>query len=65
MQDESILKELIGMDDQAAATLVQKSSLIPRIVYEDGEHYIVTMDIRGDRINLSLEKGKVISAYFG
>lgn len=36
-----------------------------RIVREDGVDFMVTCDYEPERINLCLEKGKVVNAYLG
>jgi hypothetical protein len=36
-----------------------------RIVTQDDVHYMVTDDIRLDRLNLELKEGIVVSAYIG
>jgi hypothetical protein len=61
MNDE----ELIGLDVDEAIDLIAEAGLKHRIEYEDGQPYMLTMDFRMDRINLSIEKGKVIKTRRG
>ena len=60
-----LIKRLIGMDEKAAEGLVVANGMIFRVVYADGESFIVTADFRPDRINVWLSGGIVTSANMG
>ena len=56
---------VIGMEKQAALDLITGSGLKARVESEDGEHHFLTMDIRTDRLNLTVTDGKVTSVRRG
>ena len=58
-------QEVIGMEKHAAIVKIENAGCVARIVAEDGEHFIVTMDMRADRLNLEVVQGKVVSAHRG
>lgn len=62
---DKFLHKLIGLKTEDAIRLLKLFSFKSRIVYEDGEHFIITMDLRFDRVNLEIEEGFVVSAHFG
>ena len=59
------LHKLIGLTTDDAILLIKDNNFTSRIVYEDGEHFILTMDLCFDRVNLEIEEGIVVSANFG
>lgn len=67
VNDEHIIldQEIIGMDKYAAIVRIENADQKARIVAEDGEHFIVTMDYRLDRLNLEIVGGKVVSVHRG
>ena len=56
---------VIGMEKQAALDLITGSGLRARIETEDGEHFILTMDLDNNRLNLTVTDGKVTSVRRG
>ncbi len=62
---DKFLHKLIGLKTEDAIRLLNENNFKSRIVYEDGEHFIITMDLRFDRVNLEIEEGFVVSAHFG
>jgi len=60
-----IEQEVIGMEKQAAIDLIKSQGLKVRVRSEDGQAFVGTCDYRLDRINLSIENGKVIKASKG
>jgi hypothetical protein len=65
MEKNIFIHKLIGLTTEDAIRLIKDNNFISRIAYEDGEHFIITMDICVDRINLEIEEGIVVSAHFG
>ena len=65
MEQNIFIHKLIGLTTEYAIQLIKDNNFTSRIVYEDGEHFIITMDLRFDRINLEIEEGIVVSAHFG
>ena len=57
--------ELIGMDVSDAIDMLDEAGTRHRIEYEDGQSFMLTMDFRMDRVNLSIENGKVIKTRRG
>lgn len=58
-------QEVIGMEKHAAIVKIEDANCRARIVAEDGEHFIITMDARPDRLNLEIVQGKVVGVYRG
>lgn len=58
-------QEVIGMEKLAAIAKIESAKQVARIVVEDGEDFIVTMDYRPDRLNLEIVGGKVVSVHRG
>lgn len=55
-------REIIGMSVQDAKKLAEKNDYGLRVVYEDGQHYMVTKDFRMTRCNVFVENGKIVEA---
>ena len=56
---------LIGMNIDEVETLAASKGFITRIVERDGESFIVTMDYRTNRVNLTVEKDIVTKVFIG
>lgn len=54
--------EFIGLTLEEAEKKLGKKA---RVTREDNESFMVTMDMRADRLNVRLDNGKVTSAYYG
>lgn len=63
--DELFIKEIIGMEKLSAIIKIENAGYHVRIVAEDGEDFVHTMDYRTDRFNLEVVNGKVSAAYRG
>ncbi|MCW1921948.1 hypothetical protein OKA05_05250 [Luteolibacter arcticus] len=50
----------VGMDEKAAGAMADKAGVKWRVISVDGESRPVTMDHRPDRLNFTIEAGKVI-----
>lgn len=59
------VKDLVGMKEVEAIKKLGDLGVKIRIVSRDGEHFIVTRDFKNDRVNLSIENGKVSKADVG
>jgi len=57
--------QVIGREEQSAKDYIQSYSLRWRVVKRDGIPFIVTGDVDGNRINLSIDKGTVTKASRG
>lgn len=57
--------EFLGLEKDKAIALCLSQGFTYRVVYEDGEYFIVTMDLRMDRVNFSIENNIVISSHIG
>ena len=62
---QSIANQMIGMTIDEATSLAEGSQLIVRIVEQDGESFMVTMDFRTNRVNLVIENGVVTRVSVG
>jgi hypothetical protein len=49
---KELLESLIGMDKDSGSELCKENDYKVRITREDSNNYIITMDLRFDRINL-------------
>ncbi len=65
MSDMFSTQSLIGLTKEAAKDLAEKNGYTIRVMNEDGQAFMGTMDIRSDRINLSISGGKVVEAKVG
>jgi hypothetical protein len=59
------LKALIGLDLAKARQLAQQHGYKLRVIMQDGVSFPITMDYCFNRINVSVVKGKVVSASIG
>lgn len=57
--------ELIGMEKQAALDLCSQEGVRVRVENEEGEPFMLTMDYRPTRLNLTIKNGKVVSVRHG
>src|SRR5262249_11428791 len=62
---DEFCRKLIGMDYADATRKITEAGYSHRLVYMDGTAFPVTQDWRPNRINLSVENGKVIRASVG
>jgi hypothetical protein len=59
------LVPLLGATEAEAAASVAQAGGLLRVSNRDGKPMVCTRDYRTDRVNLHLEGGKVVAAYFG
>lgn len=57
--------DFVGLTVEAGESLAKERDLANRVVSVDGEVRPVTMDYREDRINFTIEKGKIVKATRG
>lgn len=62
---EPFLESLKGKTEVEARELCKDTEYTVRKVREDGEHFIITMDLRFNRINLELENGLIVKCDIG
>jgi hypothetical protein len=62
---EEVAHDVIGRSEEEAIRLIEDAGLVPRTVSRDGETFAVTEDYRTDRINLTVEQGRVSRADVG
>lgn len=53
---------LVGKSKEVALDIIQSNGYTARVVAEDSTSYMVTMDIRMNRVNLQLRNNIVIAA---
>jgi hypothetical protein len=59
------LTSLLGLTEKEACAKIRGASLIDNIVCRDGEWFVCTAEDRPDRVNLTIEQGKVIKVTTG
>jgi chitinase len=52
---------LVGISITDAQTTLKALGKVMRITKQDGEHYMITMNIRFDRVNVHVENGLISS----
>lgn len=65
MKKKILLKALKGLNRKTAEILLKGTFTKYRIVREDNMRSCLTMDYCCDRINMIVEKNRVIEAYLG
>lgn len=60
--DEGWAPDFVGLSEERATALARSRNLEVREVGRDGECFIITMDLRNNRINLELVDGVVVGA---
>jgi len=63
--NDLILESLIGKSLNEANQLAGFNGFAIRVTREDSTNYMVTMDLRFDRINLQIDNGVVTSCNIG
>ena len=63
--NDLILESLIGKSLNEANQLAGFNGFAIRVTREDSTNYMVTMDLRFDRINLQIDNGVVTSCSIG
>lgn len=63
--NDLILESLIGKSLNEATQLAGFNGFAIRVTREDSTNYMVTMDLRFDRINLQIDNGVVTSCNIG
>ena len=59
------VKDLVGMKEVDAIKTLGEHGVRIRVVHRDGENFIITSDFKTNRVNLSIEKGRVSKAEIG
>lgn len=62
---EAVNEALNGLTREQAETAAEAAGYTVRVVREDDESFVMTMDYRTDRINIELDDGRVTRAYVG
>jgi hypothetical protein len=62
-KEQKIIDLLIGETEKSGREICEKESLLFRVVREDSERYMITMDFRIDRINAELDNGIITVCY--
>ncbi|MEM1441358.1 MAG: hypothetical protein AAGF67_03385 [Verrucomicrobiota bacterium] len=58
-------EDMVGLSQEAAEALAKERGLKSRVVSVDGDVRPVTMDYLQDRVNFTIEKGKVVKVNRG
>lgn len=62
---DEILNSFIGMDREICVSICLEKNYKVRVTREDSTNYIVTCDLRFDRVNLEIDNGKVTKCGLG
>lgn len=62
---EKLAEELVGLPEDDAVARIEEAGFEVRVVARDGEHFAVTEDYRPDRLNLTIQQGRVLEASVG
>lgn len=60
-----LLESLIGLTKEEGTKVCLDNDYKVRITREDSNNYVITMDLRFDRINLKLDKGIITKCDIG
>ena len=60
-----VVDRLVGMTEEDAVQLIESHQMLSRVVCRDGEYLIVTMEIRTDRVDLTITDGVITAANVG
>jgi hypothetical protein len=60
-----ITKEIIGMSEKKAQIVLEKQGYIMRVKRRDRATYILTSEYKKNRVNVVIERNKVITARIG
>lgn len=58
-------KNLVGLTEEAAKAKITELGMKVRVRNRDGETFMGTCDYRTDRVNLSIDNGKITNATIG
>jgi hypothetical protein len=59
------MKDIIGKTVKEAEEIAFSLGLTVRLTRLDEDKFVGTCDLRMDRVNVEIEKGKVVKAYVG
>jgi hypothetical protein len=62
---ETAAARLVGLDEETAQAVTEELGCVFRVVRRDGVSLPVTMDMRSNRINATIEAGRVTAAEVG
>lgn len=65
MISKEFLESLIDLTEEQGIDLCRENGYDFRTVSKDGVSYIITMDLRFDRVNFEIEDGLITSANVG
>lgn len=60
-----ISNDIIGLDLKSAEEIIKSRDLSYRIVRIDDTNFIITCDLKLDRLNLEIENGVIVNCYGG
>lgn len=59
------VSRFVGMELEEATKLAEQKGLLTRVTARDGETFMVTADLRTDRVNFTVVKDQVMTADIG
>lgn len=64
-EEKELLSNIVGMTEETGRGLCEVYGYATRVTRKDGNPYIITHDLRFDRINLQIENGLIVKADIG
>ncbi len=65
MISETLLKSLIGLNEEALSKVASEEKFEVQVISNDGESFMTDMMVRDDRVKVELTEGLVSKAYIG
>lgn len=62
---QTLIHTIIGMSEKEAINTINNKGYQSRVWMTNGKGCIVTADYRSDRLNLTIEDGKIVAAEIG
>lgn len=62
---ENLATKLVGATKEEAVQTLEGMGVMWRIIRENDEYFMLTHDLRNDRVNLTIDDGIVVDAVVG
>lgn len=65
VKPSELIKSITGLTMEEAVAKIKEAGFQSRVMREEGENFCGTCDLRDDRVNLTVEGGRVQGAWIG